>query len=127
MLNMQRNHFFHFSRFLIVFVTILVCTPLRAQIPIEMDEDIRKEPEQIFRSIGGFAGKVFRVTKTVFQEIGAEMREFKKDIEECCPEFNEVKDSLKVQTKRGLELCRREMHRGFRQGLRGESYDSTRD
>ena len=72
-------------------------------------------------------GKALREANNVIREMGAEMKEFKKDIEECCPEFHEVKDSLKVQMKRGLEQCRREFHRGFRQGLRGESYDPTKD
>jgi hypothetical protein len=78
-------------------------------------------------TVSNVFGKALRVANIVINEMGEEMKEFKKDIEECCPEFHEVKDSLIVQTKRGLEQCRREFHRGFRQGLRGESYDPTKD
>lgn len=120
---MQRNHRFHFIRFLIVIVAILAYSPLPAQNYKGDNEEFRKETERFFRSAGSFAGKVLRAANTVVSEIGYEIREFKKDIDECCPEFYEVGDSLKVQAKRGLEQCRREMHRGFRQGLRGESYD----
>lgn len=81
----------------------------------------------VARSAGNFVGKVLRVASTVVSEIGSEIREFKKDIEECYPEFYEARDSLTSQTRRGLEQCRREMHRGFRQGLRGESYNPTRN
>lgn len=124
---MQRNHSIHFRCFLIVFVIILVCFPLPAQNNRGKNADFRKETERFFRSAGSFAGKVLRVANTVVSEIGSEIREFKKDIEECCPEFYEARDSLTSQTTRGLEQCRREMHRGFWQGLRGESYDTTRD
>ena len=124
---MQRNHRFHFSCFLIVFVIILVCSPLPAQNYRGNDADFRKETEQYFRCAGSFAGKVLRIANNFVCEIGSEIREFRKDVEECCPEFYEVRDSLKSQTRRGLEQCRREIHRGFRQGLRGESYDPTRD
>jgi len=123
---MQRNHRSHFSYIMIVFVSILVCTPLPAQ-NAKVKDDLCSESEQLFRSLGSSAGKVFRVTNTVVHEIDVEMKEFKKDIEECCPELYAIKDSLRVQTKRGLELCRREMHRGFRQGLRGDLYDPAKD
>ena len=126
LIGMHRNHRFHINRISIIFVMILVCTSLPAQNAKGIDDDIRMESEQLFHTLSSFAGKVMRITNTVVREIGAEMREFNKDIEECCPEFHEVKDSLKVQMKRGLEQCRREFHRGFRQGLRGESYDPTK-
>jgi hypothetical protein len=126
---MQKDLRFRFRQTFIVFAAILicVCSPLPAQNYRGNDEDFRKETEQFFRSAGNFVGKVLRVANTVVNEIGSEIREFKKDIEKCCPEFYEVRDSLKSQTRRGLEQCRREMHRGFKQGLRGESYDPTRD
>lgn len=126
---MQKDHKFRFRQSLIVFAAIFicVCSPLPAQNYKGNDEGFRRESEKFFRSAGNFAGKVLRVANTVVSEIGSEIREFKKDIEECCPEFYEVRDSLKSQTRRGLEQCRREMHRGFRQGLRGESYDPTRN
>lgn len=126
---MQKSHRFQFSCFSIVFAAILICvsSPLPAQNKRGNDEDFRKETEQFYRSAGRFVGKVLRVANTVVSEIGSEIREFRKDIEECCPEFYEVRDSLKSQTRMGLEQCRREMHRGFRQGLRGESYDPGKD
>lgn len=126
---MQKDLKFRFRQSLIVFAAILicVCSPLPAQNNRGKEEEFRRESEKFFRSAGNFAGKVLRVANTIVSEIGSEIREFKKDIEECCPEFYEVRDSLKSQTRRGLEQCRREMHRGFRQGLRGESYDPTRD
>lgn len=126
---MQKSHRFQFRCTSIVFAVILicVCSPLPAQNNKGNDEDFRKETELFFRSAGSFAGKVLQVANTVVSEIGSEIKEFKKDIEECCPKFYEVRDSLKSQTRRGFEQCRREMHRGFRQGLRGESYDPTRD
>ena len=126
---MQKSHRFQSRCISVVFIAILicVCTPLPAQNDKGNDVDFRKETGQFFRSAGNFVGKVLRVASTVVSEIGSEIREFKKDIEECCPEFYEARDSLTSQTTRGLEQCRREMHRGFRQGLRGESYDPTRD
>lgn len=126
---MQKDLKFRSRQSLIVFAVILICicSPLPAQNYRGNDEELRRESERFFRSAGSFAGKVLRAANTVVSEIGSEIREFKKDIEECCPEFYEVRDSLKSQTSRGLEQCRREMHRGFRQGLRGESYDPTRD
>ena len=122
---MQKDLKYSSRQTLIVFAAILicVCSPLPAQNSRGNDEELRRESERFFRSAGSFAGKVLRAANTVVSEIGSEIREFKKDIEECCPEFYEVRDSLKSQTRRGLEQCRREMHRGFRQGLRGESYD----
>ena len=128
-IDMQKYLKLRFRQTFSVFVAILicVCSPLPAQNYRGNDEELRRESERFFRSAGSFAGKVLRAANTVVSEIGSEIREFKKDIDECCPEFYEVGDSLKVQAKRGLEQCRREMHRGFRQGLRGESYDPTRD
>jgi hypothetical protein len=126
---MQKSHRFHFRYTSIAFAAILICfcSHLPAQNYRGNDEDFRKETEQFFRSAGSFVGKVLRVANTIASELSSEIRGFRKDIEECCPEFYEVKDSLKSQTRRGLEQCRRDMHRGFRQGLRGESYDPTRD
>lgn len=126
---MQKSHRFQFSCFSIVFAAILicVCSPLPAQNVTGKDNDIRTESEKLVRSLGSFAGKVLRAANTVVSEINSEIKEFRKDIEECCPEFYEVRDSLKSQTRRGLEQCRREMHKGFRQGLRGESYDPGKD
>ena len=91
------------------------------------DVDTRKEMEELSRSVENITGKLFRLANTVISGIDSEVKEFKKDIEECCPEFYEVRDSLKAQTRRGIEQCRREIHRGFRQGLCGESYDPNRD
>ena len=126
---MQKDLRFRSRQTFSVFVAILicVCSPLPAQNCRGNDEELRRESERFFRSAGSFAGKVLRAANTVVSEIGSEIREFRKDIKECCPEFYEARDSLKSQTRRGLEQCRREMHRGFRQGLRGESYDPTRD
>ena len=128
-IDMQKSHRFQSRCVSIVFAAILICVcfPLPAQNYKGDDEEFRKETERFFRSAGSFAGKVLRAANTVVSEIGYEIKEFKKDIEECCPEFYEVRDSLKSQTRRGLEQCRREMHRGFRQGLRGESYDPGKD
>ena len=128
-IDMQKSHRFHFRYTSIAFAAILicVCSPLPAQNYRGNDEGFRRESEQFFRSAGSFVGKALRVANTVVSEIGSEIREFRKDIEECCPEFYEVRDSLKSQTRRELEQCRREMHRGFRQGLRGESYDPGKD
>lgn len=124
-IDMQKNLKIRSRHIFIVLAAIFicVCSPLPAQNYRGNDEELRRESERFFRSAGSFAGKVLRAANTVVSEIGSEIREFKKDIEECCPEFYEVRDSLKSQTRRGLEQCRREMHRGFRQGLRGESYD----
>jgi len=126
---MQKDLIFRSRQTFIVFAAIFicVCSPLPAQNFRGNDEELRRETERFFRSAGSFAGKVLRAANTVVSEIGSEIREFRKDIEECCPEFYEVRDSLRFQTRMGLEQCRREMHRGFRQGLRGESYDPTRD
>ena len=126
---MQKDLEFRSRQLIIVFTAIFicVCSPLPAQNNKGNVEEFRRESERFFRSAGSFAGKVLRVANTVVSEIGSEIREFRKDIEECCPEFYEVRDSLKSQTRRGLEQCRREMHRGFRQGLRGESYDPGKD
>ena len=124
-IDMQKDLKYSSRQTFIVFAAIFicVCSPLPAQNFRGNDEEFRRETERFFRSAGSFAGKVLRAANTVVSEIGSEIREFRKDIEECCPEFYEVRDSLKSQTRRGLEQCRREMHRGFRQGLRGESYD----
>lgn len=126
---MQKDLIFRSRHSFIVFAAILicVCSPLPAQNYRGNYEEFRRETERFFRSAGSFAGKVLRAANTVVSEIGSEIREFRKDIEECCPEFYEVRDSLRSQTRMGLEQCRREMHRGFRQGIRGESYDPTRD
>ena len=126
---MQKDLKYSSRQTLIVFAAILicVCSPLPAQNSRGNDEELRRESERFFRSAGSFAGKVLRAANTVVSEIGSEIREFKKDIGECCPEFYEARDSLKSQTRRGLEQCRREMHRGFRQGLRGEPYDPGKD
>ena len=128
-IDMQKYLKLRFRQIYIVFTVIFicVCSPLPAQNYRGNDEELRRESERFFRSAGSFAGKVLRAANTVVSEIGSEIREFRKDIEECCPEFYEARDSLKSQTRRGLEQCRREMHRGFRQGLLGESYDPTRD
>jgi formamidopyrimidine-DNA glycosylase len=71
--------------------------------------------------------KTILLDQTVVAGIGTEIREYRKDIIECCPEILTARDSLKAQAKRGFEHCRREMHRGFRQGLRGEPYDPDKE
>ena len=101
---MQKSHRFQSRCISVVFIAILicVCTPLPAQNDKGNDVDFRKETGQFFRSAGNFVGKVLRVASTVVSEIGSEIREFKKDIEECCPEFYEARDSLTSQTRMGL-------------------------
>ena len=74
-------------------IFICVCSPLPAQNYRGNDEELRRESERFFRSAGSFAGKVLRAANTVVSEIGSEIREFRKDIEECCPEFYEARDS----------------------------------
>ena len=110
-----------------VMALLLWCLSVPAQNSRGRDIDTRKELEELRRSVEIFTGKLFRLANTVISGIESEVKEFKKDIEECCPEFYEVRDSLNAQSRRGFELCRREIHRGFRQGLRGESYNPNRD
>lgn len=110
-----------------VMALLLWSLSLPAQNNSNREIDTRKEMEELSRSVENITGKLFRLANTVISGIDSEVKEFKKDIEECCPEFYEVRDSLKAQTRRGIEQCRREIHRGFRQGLRGESYDPNRD
>lgn len=56
-----------------------------------------------------------------------EYNEFKKDINENLPEAAKAKESLKRNTKEGLKKCHEELHRGFRQGLRGEKYNPNKE
>ena len=113
---------------LALILSLIFIGPLSsAQNDTGKDIDTQKEMEELRNSFVKMAGTVFRFANQVVSGIGSEIKEFKKDIEECCPEFYEVRDSLKAQTKKGLEHCRREIHRGFRQGLRGESYDPTKE
>ena len=121
------KHSNNIFRLALILSLIFIGTLSSAQNDTGKDIDTQKEMEELRNSFVKMAGTVFRFANHVASGIGSELKEFKKDIEECCPEFYEVRDSLKAQTKKGLEHCRREIHRGFRQGLRGESYDPTKE
>jgi len=106
---------------------LLLPTPLLAQNEKTKDADTYKEIKELEQRLEKAATKTLRLANTLVTGIGSEIREYRKDIIECCPEILVARDSLIAQAKRGLEQCRREMHRGFRQGLRGESYDPNRE
>lgn len=106
---------------------LLLPTPLLAQNEKTKDADTYKEIKELEQRLEKAATKTLRLANTLVTGIGSEIREYRKDIIECCPEILVARDSLIAQAKRGLERCRREMHRGFRQGLRGESYDPNRE
>lgn len=72
--------------------------------------------------------KISRGLGKIVNGITSEVKEFKKDIDENLPQ--EKKDEYKRQfeeLKNNLKDCRKEIHRGFRQGLRGENYDPNKD
>lgn len=106
---------------------LLLPTPLLAQNEKTKDADTYKEIKEMEQRLEKTATKMLRLANKVVVGIESEIQEYRKDIIECCPEILVVRDTLKAQAKRGLEQCRREMHRGFRQGLRGESYDPNRE
>ena len=120
----------HFIRLRLIFIclaTALLPTPLSAQNEMTKDTDTKKDFQELGQCLEKAATKTLRLANTLVTGIGYEIREYRKDIIECCPEILVARDSLIAQAKRGLEQCRREMHHGFRQGLRGESYDPKRE
>lgn len=125
---LQPNHkFIHLRLIGICFAAMLLPTPLPAQNEGTKDAEAYKEIKELEQSLEKAATKILRLANTVVAGIGTEIREYRKDIIECCPEILTARDSLKAQAKRGFEHCRREMHRGFRQGLRGEPYDPDKE
>ena len=123
--SLQRS--FHLRLIGICLAALLLPTPLPAQNEGTKDAEAYKEIKELEQSLEKAATKILRLANTVVAGIGTEIREYMKDIIECCPEILVARDSLIAQAKRGLEQCRREMHRGFRQGLRGEPYDPDKE
>lgn len=123
--SLQRS--FHLRLIGICLAALLLPTPLPAQNEGTKDAEAYKEIKELEQSLENAATKILRLANTVVAGIGTEIREYRKDIIECCPEILTARDSLKAQAKRGFEHCQREMHRGFRQGLRGEAYDPDKE
>ena len=121
------QHFIRLRLIGIWLTALLLPTSLLAQNEKSKDADTYKEIKELEQRLEKTATKMLRLANKVVVGIESEILEYRKDIIECCPEVLTVRDSLKAQAKRGLEHCRREMHRGFRQGLRGEPYDPDKD
>jgi hypothetical protein len=126
-LSLSRQKSFCLRQISIWLTALLLPTPLLAHNDKTKDTDTYKEIKELEQCLEKTATKMLRLANKVAAGIGSEIREYRKDIIECCPEVLVVRDSLKAQAKRGLEHCRREMHRGFRQGLRGEPYDPDKE
>ena len=124
---LPNQKFIHLRLIGICFAAMLLPTPLPAQNEGTKDADTYKEIKELEQCLEKTATKMLRLANKVVVGIGSEIQEYRKDIIECCPEVLIVRDPLKALAKRGLEHCRREMHRGFRQGLRGEPYDPDKD
>lgn len=126
-LSTSRRKSFYLRLTGICLAVVLLPSPLPGQNKRTKDADKYKEIQELEQGLEKTATKMLRLASTIVVEIESEIREYRKDIIECCPELLVARDSLKAQAKRGLEHCRREMHRGFRQGLRGEPYDPDKD
>lgn len=89
-----------------------------------------KKNEDVTVSIN--ISKINRSIGSVVGFIKSEIKEYKKDIDECLPEETKQKyrdeyNKTKAVLKQGFSDCVKEAHRGFRQGLRGEKYNPNKD
>lgn len=87
-------------------------------------ENVQETTVVVINDLGKAASFIGSITSFIRSEI----KEYKKDIDECLPE--ETKEEYRQVgriIKQGFKDCVKEAHRGFRQGLRGEEYDPNKD